>query len=75
MIITKPDVSHLGHVSGIQTVMEEGQEKQGVGLILDVFLEVLSRDLLFSGKEGCGYWKEKGCSWRETASVLVQAQT
>lgn len=74
-MITKPGVSRLGHVSGIQKVMEEGWERQGAGLILEVFLEVVSWDLPFRGREGCGYWKEKGCSWRETASALVQTQT
>ena len=46
-----------------------------MGLLLVVFLEVVSLELLFRDKEECGYWKENVCHWRETASVLVQAQT
>ena len=46
-----------------------------MGLLLVVFLEVVSLELLFRDKEDCGYWKENVCHWRETASVLVQAQT
>lgn len=44
-------------------------------MLLVVFLEVVSLELLFRDKEECGYWKENLCYWREKASVLVQAQT
>ena len=71
-MITKPDVSYLGHGSGIQKVMEEGSEQQGVGLLLVVFLEVVSLELLFRDQQKCGYWKETVCHWRETASVLFK---
>lgn len=46
-----------------------------MGLLLVVFLEVVSLELLFRDKEECGYWRENVCYWREKASVLVQAQT
>lgn len=44
-------------------------------MLLVVFLEVVSLELLFRDKEECGYWKENLRYWREKASVLVQAQT
>lgn len=68
-MVTKPDASPLGHVSGIQEVEEERQEQQGVGVLWQAFPEGGVPGTAF--QRGGGTWVLGGedCSWRETGSV------
>lgn len=58
-MVTEPDASPLGHISGIQEVEEERQEQQGVGVLWQAFPEVGCLERLFREKEGRGSWEER----------------